>query len=107
MVARRFDVFLVSLDPRPGADLGKTRPCVVVSPDEMNRSIGTVIVAPLTTRERAYPTRIPCRLKRKAGEVVLEQIRAVDTRQLVLRLGQLPGEVQSRVLEVLAEIFAP
>ncbi len=106
MVARRFDVFLVNLDPTVGREIKKTRPCVVISPDEMNRYIRTVIVAPMTTRGREYPTRVPCRFKRKAGQVVLDQIRTVDSMRLVRRLGKLPAAAQSRVLEVLAEMFA-
>jgi mRNA interferase MazF len=107
VVARRFDVFLVNLDPTLGREIKKTRPCVVISPDEMNRHIRTVIVAPMTTRGRDYPTRVPCRFKRKVGQVVLDQIRTVDAQRLVQRLGKLPAAAQSRVLEVLAEMFAP
>ena len=107
MVARRFDVFLVSLSPTVGREIKKTRPCVVVSPDEMNRNIRTVVIAPMTTQGREYPTRVPCRFKRKAGQVVLDQIRTVDAQRLVQRLGKLPAAAQSRVLEVLAEMFAP
>ncbi len=106
MVARRFDVFLVSLDPTIGREIKKTRPCVVISPDEMNRHVRTVIVAPMTTRGRDYPTRVPCRFERKAGQVVLDQIRKVDSERLVRRLGVLPAAAQPRVLEVLAEMFA-
>jgi len=107
VVARRFDVFLVNLDPTLGREIKKTRPCVVVSPDEMNRNIRTVIVAPMTTRGRDYPTRVPCRFKRKVGQVVLDQIRTVDAQRLVRRVGKLPSAAQSQVLEVLAEMFAP
>jgi mRNA interferase MazF len=107
VVAQRFDVFLVNLDPTIGREIKKTRPCVVISPDEMNRTIRTVIVAPMTTRGREYPTRVPCRFKRKAGQVVLDQIRTVDRQRLVRRLGKLPAGVQVRVLDVLAEMFAP
>ncbi len=106
MVASRFDVFLVNLDPTIGREIQKTRPCVVISPDEMNRHLRTVIVAPMTTRGREYPTRVPCRFRRKAGEVALDQIRTVDTRRLVKRLGKLPAAAQKQVLEVLMEMFA-
>ena len=104
---RRFDVFLVSLDPTVGREIQKTRPCAVVSPDEMNRHIRTVIVAPMTTQGRPYPTRVPCRFKRKAGQIVLDQQRTVDTQRLVKKVGTLDPGVQSDVLRVLGEMFAP
>ena len=78
MVVARFEVYLVRLDPTQGHEIRKTRPCVVISPDEMNRHIGTVIVAPLTTKGRPYPTRIPVRFQRKSGQVVLDQIHTID-----------------------------
>ncbi|MGH7536112.1 MAG: type II toxin-antitoxin system PemK/MazF family toxin [Gemmatimonadales bacterium] len=104
---RRFDVFLVSLDPTVGSEIQKTRPCAVVSPDEVNRHIRTVIVAPMTTQGRAYPTRVPCRFKRKAGQIVLDQLRTVDTQRLVKKVGTLDPGAQSDVLRVLGEMFAP
>ena len=107
MVARRFDVLLMGLDPTVGAEIKRTRPCVVVSPDEMNRHIRTVIIAPMTTRGRPYPTRVPCTFKRKKGQVVLDQIRAVDAERLVKRLGRLDAPTQKKVLGVLSEMFAP
>jgi mRNA interferase MazF len=106
VVAKRFDVFLVNLDATIGREMRKTRPCVVISPDEMNRNIRTVIVAPMTVRGREYPTRVPCRFRRKTGQVVLDQIRTVDSQRLVRRLGKLPAGAHSRILEVLAEMFA-
>ena len=106
MVARRFDVYLVALDPTVGSEIRKTRPCVVVSPDEMNVHVATVIVAPMTTRRRPYPTRIPCRFQGKSGEVVLDQLRTVDQTRLVKRLGRISPGTQQEVLAALAEIFA-
>jgi mRNA interferase MazF len=106
VVASRFDVFLVNLDATIGREIQKTRPCVVISPDEMNRHLRTVIVAPMTTRGGEYPTRVPCRFRRKAGQVALDQVRTVDTRRLVKRLGKLSPAAQREVLEVLMEIFA-
>lgn len=103
---RRFDVYLVNLDPTIGHEIQKTRPCVIVSPDEMNAHIGTVIIAPLTTQGHAYPTRVPCRLLDKDGFVVLDQLRTVDKQRLVKRLARLPAEVQTAVLRTLAEMFA-
>ena len=106
MVVRRFDVFLVSLDPTRRSKIKKTRPCLVVSPDEMNRHIGTVIVAPMTTKGRDYPTRVPCTFQRKKGQVVLDQVRTVDKTRLVRRLGAVSASVQNAVLRILPEMFA-
>ena len=107
MVVARFDVFLVRLDPAEGHEIQKTRPCLVISPDEMNRHIGTVIVAPMTTRGREYPTRIPVTFQRKAGQIVLDQVRTVDRHRLVRRLGRIDTTTAGKVLAALAEIFAP
>ena len=106
MVVRRFDVFLVNLDPTVGSEIRKTRPCVIISPDEMNRWIRTVIVAPMTTKGRDYPTRVPCRFQGKDGQIVLDQIRTVDKTRLVKKLGRLDEREQQEVLAVLAEMFA-
>lgn len=107
MVVRRFDVYLVNLDPTLGSEIQKTRPCLVVSPDEMNRYVRTVIVAPMTTRGRAYPTRVACTFEGKEGQVVLDQIRTVDKARLVKRLGRIGKDTQDEVLSALAELFAP
>jgi mRNA interferase MazF len=104
---RRFEVYLVKLDPTVGSEIRKTRPCAVVSPDEMNRHIRTVIMAPMTTQGRSYPTRVACRFKGKTGRVVLDQLRTVDNARLVKKLGTLGAGVRSEVLRVLAEMFAP
>lgn len=106
MVARG-EVHLVSLDPTVGREIRKVRPCLVVSPDEMNRHLGTVLVAPMTTRGVPYPSRIPCRFGGKAGHVVLDQIRAVDRARLVRRLGRLPTATLRTALVGLTEMFAP
>jgi mRNA interferase MazF len=102
----RFDVYLVALDPALGGEMQKTRPCAVVSPDESNRHLATVIVAPMTTKGRHYPTRVPCRFQGKRGQVVLDQLRTVDKFRLVKRLGRLGATVQEGVLATLAEMFA-
>lgn len=107
MVARRFDVHLVALDPTQGHEIKKTRPCVIISPDEMNRHIGTVIVAPMTTQGRIYPTRVPLTFLRKRGQVVLDQVRTVDKTRLVKRLGRIDQGTADRVLAILQEMFAP
>jgi len=107
MVAAQFEVHLVSLDPTVGHEIRKTRPCLIVSPDEMNRHIATVIVAPMTTRGRGYPTRVPVTFQGKRGEVVLDQLRTVDNKRLVKRLGKIHPTTAKRVLEVLQEMFLP
>ncbi len=106
MVVNRFDVFLVNLDPTVGNEIKKTRPCVVISPDEMNRYITTAIVAPMTTKGKPYPTRMACRFEGKDGQIVLDQICTVDKARLVKRLGQISPSEQSMLLETLAEMFA-
>ncbi len=106
VVARRFDIFLVSLDPTVGREIRKRRPCVVVSPDEANDHIGTVIVAPMITKGRPYPTRVACTFQGKHGMIVLDQIRSVDRARLVRRLGKLSTSASSEVLAVLAEMFS-
>jgi mRNA interferase MazF len=106
LVVRRFEVYLVNLDPTIGSEIHKTRPCLVISPDEMNNHIATVIVAPMTTQGRNYPTRVSCQFEGKAGQVVLDQIRTVDKRRLVKKLGKIANPVQHEVLAVLMEMFA-
>lgn len=107
VVASRFDVYLIRLDPTEGREIRKTRPCVVVSPDEMNRHIGTVIVAPMTTKGRPYPTRVAVRFRRRAGQIVLDQIRTVDNSRLLKRLGRLDEATSRNILALLSEMFAP
>jgi mRNA interferase MazF len=107
MVIQRFDVYLVSLDPTVGSEIRKARPCVVVSPDEMNRHIQTVIVAPMTTGGTSYPTRAACTFQGKQGQVVLDQIRTVDKTRLARRLGRISAQVRPGILEILQEMFAP
>ncbi len=106
MVVQRFDVYLVNLDPTVGSEIKKTRPCLVISPDEMNDYITTVIIAPMTTKGRDFPSRIACQFQRKNGQVVLDQIRTVDKQRLVKKLGRISPSTQTRVLAVLAEIFS-
>lgn len=107
MVVSRFEVYLVRLDPTQGHEIKKMRPALIVSPDEMNRHIETVIVAPMTTKGRAYPTCVPVRFQGKTGQVVLDQLRTVDKSRLVKRLGRLSQTTTERVLALLAEMFAP
>lgn len=107
MVAKRFDIYLVNLDPTVGSEIKKTRPCLIISPDEMNQNIKTVIIAPMTTKGTEYPTRVLCKFKSKNGQIVLDQIRTIDKVRLVKRLGKIDSNTQKEVLEVLAEMFAP
>lgn len=107
MVVSRFEVHLVRLDPTEGSEIKKTRPCLVISPDDMNRFIRTVIVAPMTTQGREYPTRVPVRFEGKEGQVVLDQIRTVDKTRLVKKLGTLDAAASNKVLRLLGEMFAP
>lgn len=107
MAIGRFDIYLVNLDPTLESEIRKTRPCVILSPDEMNRYIRTVIVAPMTTKSRAYPTRVNCRFLGKLGQVVLDQIRTIDQERLVRKLGRLEKRTAAKVLGVLNEMFAP
>lgn len=104
--ANRFDVVLINLDPRMGGETRKTRPCLVVSPDEMNRHLRTVIIAPMTTKFRDYPTRITCTFQRVEGQIALDQIRVVDKGRLTKKLGHLDETIQDQTLNTLAEMFA-
>lgn len=106
MVAQRFEVYLVNLDPVVGSEIRKTRPCLIISPDEMNANIMTVIVAPMTTKGQSYPTRVACEFQGKQGRIVLDQIRTVDKSRLVKRLGVVEKDIQAAVLNVLSEMFA-
>jgi mRNA interferase MazF len=102
----RFAVYLVALDPAQGSEIRKTRPCAVVSPDEMNRHIRTVIIAPMTTTTRPYPTRVPVRFRGKDGQIALDQIRTVDKSRLVRKIGDLPEGASRQTAATLVEMFA-
>lgn len=103
---RRYDIHLVDLEPTRAAEIQKTRPCVIISPDEMNRHLHTVIVAPLTSTRRAYPTRVDVTLQRRKGQVVLDQIRTVDRTRLVKHVGRLPEGRAREVARLLCRMFA-
>lgn len=103
----RGEVYLVALNPARGREIRKTRPCVVVSPDELNHHLATFIVAPLTTGSHSYPFRVPCRFEGKSGHVVLDQVRTVDRERLGRRLSRLGPAMEARILGVLQEMFAP
>jgi mRNA interferase MazF len=106
-IVRRGDVFLVNLDPTRGGEIQKTRPGVVVSPDELNAHLRTFIIAPLTTGSHSYPFRVACRFEGKSGYIVLDQIRTVDRERLVRRLGKLSSSTLEQTLAILQEMFAP
>ncbi len=104
---RRGEVYLVALDPTRGAEIRKTRPCVVVSPDELNQHLRTVVIAPLTSVTRPLPFRVTCTFQGRRGQVVTDQLRTVDRERLVRRLGRLSDETRLAVLAVLRDMFAP
>lgn len=105
MVVNRFEVFLVNLDPTVGHEIKKTRPCFVISPNEMNHHISTVIIAPMTTKGSKYPTRISCTFQGKKGQIILDQIRTVDQKRLVKKLGIISKGTQEKTLSILQELF--
>ena len=106
VVVSGFDVFLVNLDSTQGHEIKKTGPCLIISPDEMNRFIGTAIIAPMTTKGPDYPSRVPVTFQRKKGQIVLDQIRTVDKNRLIKRLGRIDKETAQKVIDVLQEMFA-
>ena len=105
MVITQYEVYLINLDPTIGHEIQKTRPCLVISPDEMNNNIRTVIIAPMTTKSHEYPTRIPVRFDKKSGWIVLDQIRTVDKSRLVKRLGRISSKEISAVKDVLRQML--
>ncbi|MBC8400648.1 MAG: type II toxin-antitoxin system PemK/MazF family toxin [Candidatus Marinimicrobia bacterium] len=107
LVVSRFDIFLVNLDPTIGSEIKKTRPCLIISPDEINRYINTVIVAPMTTKGNLYPSRVPIKFQNKTGKIVLDQIRTIDKTRLIQKLGQINKITRQKVLSTLNDIFAP
>ncbi len=106
MEYQRFEVYLINLDPTIGSEIKKTRPCVIISPNEMNNHISTVIIAPLTSRLRNYPTRVPCRVEGKQGQIVLDQIRTVDKSRLIKKITVLNKPIQSKIISKLIEMFS-
>lgn len=102
----RFDVFLINLNPTKGSEINKTRPCVVISPNELNHNIKTIIIAPMTTKSRNYPSRVAIDFLDKQGQIVLDQIRTVDKSRLGKKLGTLKEKESDLVLQVLQILFA-
>lgn len=104
---RRGDVCLIELDPTRGSEIRKTRPCLVVSPDELNQYLRTLIVAPMTTGGQPYPWHVPCRFQSKVGSVVIDQLRTVDSERIAKKLGRISPNTLDSVLKVMQEMFAP
>jgi mRNA interferase MazF len=107
MAVNRFEVYQVTLDPTVGSEIRKSRPCLVVSPNEMNHHIRTVIVAPMTTKGQPYPSRVAVEFRGKQAQIVLDQLRTVDVTRLARKLGDVDEPTSLEVLAVLAEMFAP
>ncbi len=105
MVIKQYDIFLINLDPTIGHKIKKIRPCVVISPDEMNDNISTIIIAPMTTRSHSYPIRIPIEFEEKKGWIVLDQIRSLDKRRFIKKLGELNKETTFRVKKIIQEML--
>ena len=106
LVISRFEVYLINLDPTIGKEIKKTRPCLIISPDDMNKYISTIIIAPMKTKGRSYPTRIPCNFDGKDGQIVLDQIRTVDKIRIIRKLGKITTSTQKEVLSALTELFS-
>ena len=106
MVVYQFEIYLVNLNPTLGAEIKKTKPCCIISPNEMNHNISTVIIAPMTSRGRDYPTRVNCNFQGKHGQIVLDQIRTVDKSRLVKKLGQISVVEQNNVISILQQMFS-
>jgi mRNA interferase MazF len=104
-MVKRFEVYWVNLDPTIGSEIKKQRPCVIISPDEMNQFLQTVIVAPLTSTLRKYPSRVSLTFHKKKGQVVLDQIRSIDKSRLLNKLGELGAKTQLEISNTLLEIF--
>jgi len=102
---KQYEIYLVSLDPTVGHEIKKTRPCLIISPDEMNEPISTIIIAPMTTQSYKYPSRVPVSYQGKHGWVVLDQLRTVDKRRLVKRLGTIKTPEVVEVKSVLKEML--
>ncbi|NCS87870.1 MAG: transcriptional regulator [Ignavibacteria bacterium CG2_30_36_16] len=106
MEFQRFEIYLINLDPTVGSEIKKTRPCVIISPNEMNNNISTVIIAPLTSKLRNYPTRVPCKVGGKQGQIVLDQIRTVDKSRLIKKIAALSKLIQGKLISKLLEMFS-
>ena len=105
MEINQYQIFLVNLDPTIGSEIRKTRPCVVISPDEMNIHLRTVVIAPLTTSSKNYPTRIKIKHNKREGQVVIDQIRTIDKKRIVRKLGELSNKEIREIKAIIRETF--
>jgi mRNA interferase MazF len=105
MVVDQYDIYLINLDPTVGHEIKKTRPCVIISPNELNHNIDTVMIAPMTTGGKNYPSRVAVRFQRKDGFIVLDQLRTIDKRRLVRRLGRIAHQTIPQIKDTLAEML--
>ena len=105
MEISQYSIYLVNLDPTIGHEIKKTRPCLIISPDEMNQNIKTVIIAPMTTKSRKYPTRVPVTVQNKKGWIVLDQIRTIDNQRLIKKIGKIKHETIKEVRNIIKEIL--
>ncbi|MEB3315974.1 MAG: type II toxin-antitoxin system PemK/MazF family toxin [Candidatus Melainabacteria bacterium] len=105
-MVRRFEIYWVNLDPTVGCEINKVRPCVIISPDELNQNLSTVIIAPLTSTLRNYPSRIDLKFNGKKGQIVLDQIRTVDKSRLIEKAASIPSSSAKKIVDLLLEIFA-
>ncbi|AQX03708.1 transcriptional regulator (plasmid) [Elizabethkingia anophelis] len=106
MVIKRFDVFFIDLNPTVGSEINKIRPCVIISPDEMNNALNTVIIAPLTSTIKPYPMRVNCRVEGKKGQVALDHLRSVDKRRLKAKMASLDKHTQEEIIDTLMKMFS-
>lgn len=104
-MVNQYDIYLIALDPTIGHEIKKARPCIIISPDEMNKNISTIIIAPMTTKSHSYPTRIPLRFERKNGWIVLDQIRTVDKKRLVKKLGRVQPRTINKIKSIIKEML--
>jgi mRNA interferase MazF len=105
MVIHQYEVYLINLDPTIGSEIKKSRPCVIISPDEMNKFISTVIIAPMTTKSKSYPTRVDLTFQSKKGFIVLDQIRTVDKSRLIKKLGSTDIKTITKIKKIIKEML--
>ena len=105
-MVKRFEIYFIEFDPTKGSEINKTRPAVVISPDEMNEALNTVIVAPLTSTLKNYPSRVNCGVKSKKGQIALDQIRTIDKIRIKNKLSVLKEKEQEEVFGILNEMFS-
>jgi len=105
MVINQYEVYLINLDPTVGHEIKKSRPCVVISPNEINHNIATIIIAPMTTKSHNYPTRLPLTFDNKKGYVVLDQIKTVDKKRLIKKLGKLATSKTKKIKNIIKEML--